>query len=385
MVSDAVKRVSPSATIDLLNKEARLRAQGKDIISFSLGEPDFSAPESAIDFACGKMHEGKTHYTPSSGIPELREKIAEKYRRENYLDVQGKNVLVTPTKFALYISMLTLLDPGDEILIPDPGWVSYIEMAHLVGARPVFYNLREENGYQIDGEDLKNKINEKTKAILINTPSNPTGSILNMESLRIIRDITMDRNLYVISDEIYEKLIFDGKHISIASLEGMMERTITVNGFSKSHAMTGLRIGYLIAEENLVKYMDRIQQHTITCATSFSQYAALKALDDPEDSRKMVQEFRKRRDIIYSGLSRIGIFSVKKPEATFYIFPKFSYRGLNSMEMADMLLENLGISVVPGVAFGPSGENHLRFSFSTSVEKINEGIERFSSFFKDKE
>lgn len=376
MVSELVKSVSPSATISLLAKENELRVRGKKIISFSLGEPDFTAPATVLDYACEEMHAGKTHYTPSAGIPELREKIAEKYKRENGVDASQKNVLVTPTKFALYISYLTLLNPGDEILIPDPGWVSYVEMAHLVGARPVFYNLDENNGFQISEDELKNRINGKTKAIMINTPSNPTGSVLNFESLKIIRDIAVENDIYVISDEIYEKLIFDGKHISIASLDGMFDRTITVNGFSKSHAMTGLRIGYLIASNDLLKYMDNVQQHTLTCAPSFSQYAALKALDDDYDSKKMAEEFRKRRDIIYSGLRKINVFSVKKPDATFYIFPKFSFKNFNSMQMANFLLDELNISVVPGIAFGPSGEYHLRFSFSTSEENINEGIER---------
>ena len=381
MVSNAVKNVLPSATIDLLNKESKLRSEGKKIISFSLGEPDFPTPKPIIDYACQKMYEGKTHYTPSSGIRELREKIAEKYNKENGLNISEKNVIVTPTKFALYISFLTLLNPGDEVLIPNPGWVSYIEMAHLVGARPVYYDLNEDNEFQIDAENLMNKINEKTRAIVINTPSNPTGSILNLDSLKILVDLATDKDLYIISDEIYEKLIFEGKHTSIASLGDIFYKTITVNGFSKSHAMTGLRIGSLIADEKLINYMDNVQQHTLTCAPSFSQYAALKALDDAEDSKKMVEEFKKRRDIIYSGISSIDVFSVKKPNATFYIFPKFSYNNLNSMEMANLLLDNLNISVVPGIAFGPNGEFHLRFSFSNSIENIKEAIDRMKSFF----
>ncbi len=376
MVSRSVNSVAPSATISLLARENELRAQGKNIISFSLGEPDFDTPKNVLEYACNEMYLGKTHYTPSLGIQELREKIAEKYRKENNVSVNAKNIIVTPTKFALYISYLTLLDPGDEILIPDPGWVSYVEMAHLVGARPVYYKLNEKNSFQIDEEEIKNKINKKTKAILINSPSNPTGSLFNMNSLKILRDIAIENDLVIISDEIYEKLVFEGKHISIASLDGMLERTITVNGFSKSHAMTGLRAGYLIAPQELIKYMDNVQQHTLTCSPTFSQYAALKALDDNEDTIKMVNEFKERRDLIYSGLSKISIFSVIKPNATFYIFPRFNYNGKNSMEMANILLENLNISVVPGIAFGPSGENHLRFSFSTSKENIIEGVER---------
>ncbi|MGC8663507.1 MAG: pyridoxal phosphate-dependent aminotransferase [Thermoplasmata archaeon] len=376
MVSKAVKSLSPSATISLLTRENELRAQGKKIISFSLGEPDFITPKKVLESACNEMFDGKTHYTPSPGIPELREKIANKYKIENNVEASAKNVIVTPTKFAIYISYLALLDKGDEILIPDPGWVSYVEMAHLVGARPVYYKLDESNGFQINEEEMKNKINKKTKVILINTPSNPTGSVLNMKSFKILRDLAIDNDIYIISDEIYEKLIFEGKHISIASLEGMFQRTVTVNGFSKSHAMTGLRAGYLIADQNLIKYMDNIQQHTLTCSPTFSQYAALKALEDSEDTVKMVEEFKERRNIIYSGLSKMSIFSVIRPNATFYIFPRFNYKGNNSMEMANFLLEELNISVVPGISFGHSGENHLRFSYSTSKENIMEGLER---------
>jgi aspartate aminotransferase len=376
MVSEVVKSVSPSATINLLNKEMELKNKGEKIISFSLGEPDFSTPKKILDFAIQKMYEGKTHYTPSAGIMDLRQKIAQKYKNENNVIAEAKNVFVTPTKFGIYLSYLTILNPTEEILIPDPGWVSYVEIAHLVGARPVFYKLNENNGFQIDEEDIKNKINSKTRAILINSPSNPTGSILNNESLKIIRDLAIDKNLYIISDEIYEKIVYEGKNISIASFDDLFERTITVNGFSKSHAMTGLRIGYVIASEQIIKFMDNVQQHTLTCAASFSQYAALKALDDEEDSRIMVEEFRKRRELIYSGLSKIPYIYVKKPQATFYIFPRFSYKGLNSMQMANLLLEKLKISTVPGISFGPSGENHLRFSFSTSKENIIEGIKR---------
>lgn len=376
MVSDVVKAVAPSATINLLNREAELRRAGEKIISFSLGEPDFSTPGKILEFACERMFEGETHYTPSAGIMELRRRIAEKYRNENNVDAGEMNVIVTPAKFGIFISYLTILNRSDEILIPDPGWVSYAEMAHLVGAKPLFYKLKEENDFQIDFQDMMNKIGKKTRAIVINTPSNPTGSILSIDSLKFIRDMAIDHNLYVISDEIYEKLIYEGRHISIASLDGMFDRTITINGFSKSHAMTGLRVGYVIASESLIKYMDRVQQHTLTCAPSFSQYAALRALEDDSDSRVMVEEFRRRRDLIFTGLSKIPVFNVKKPEATFYIFPRFSYSGLDSMEMARVLLEKLKISTVPGVAFGPNGEYHLRFSFSTSQENILEGIRR---------
>ena len=379
MVSSVVKSVSPSATISLLNKENVLKAAGKKVISFSLGEPDFNTPIKILEFANEKMMEGYTHYTQSAGIPELRRKIAEKFSIEKNVKISEKNVLVTPTKFALYASYLTLLDPGDEILIPDPGWVSYVEMAHLVGARPIYYKLDENKDYSLDQEDIKSKINEKTRAIVINTPHNPTGSVLNNDDLNFLRDISKDKKIFIISDEIYEKLVFEGNHQSILNDISLLENLIIVSGFSKSHAMTGLRIGYLISNEEIVKYVDKIQQHTLTCAATYSQYAALKALDDDQSPENMRMEYKKRRDILYEGLKDIPAFNVKPPKATFYMYPEINYKGMDSMEFSDYLLEKLYISVVPGIAFGPSGKYRIRISFSTGIENILEGIERLKN------
>ncbi|MGC8691634.1 MAG: pyridoxal phosphate-dependent aminotransferase [Thermoplasmata archaeon] len=379
MVSSVVKSVSPSATISLINKENALKAAGKRVISFSLGEPDFTTPIQILDYASEKMREGYTHYTQSPGIPELRKKIAEKFSIEKNVKIDDKSVLVTPTKFALYASYLALLDPGDEILIPDPGWVSYIEMAHLVGAKPVYYKLDEKRNFSLDQEDIKNKIGEKTKAIVINSPNNPTGSVLSNEDLKFLRDIVRDRKITVISDEIYEKLVFEGKHESFLNDSTLLENSIIVSGFSKSHAMTGLRIGYMISSEEMIKYVDRIQQHTMTCAATYSQYAALKALDDDSSPEKMKMEYRKRRDVLVEGLKEIPIFKINPPQATFYMYPEIDYKGMDSMEFSNYLLEKLYISVVPGIAFGPSGKYRIRISFSTGIENIKEGIERLKN------
>ncbi len=381
MVSARVNAISESSTIKLLNKENELRKKGENIISFSIGEPDFTTPRNIIDFAYRSMIEGKTHYTPSSGIQLLREKIADKYSKKYSTDLKATNVLVTPTKFAIFISIFSLVDQGEEVLLPDPGWVSYSEMVKMAGGIPKFYNLRENDGFSIDQEDLKNKINEKTRVIVINTPSNPTGTIIKKDDMNFLRDIVMDKNVYIISDEIYDKLVYDGNFVSILNYHEIFQKTIFVNGFSKSHAMTGWRIGYMIAENDLIKIFDKIQQHTITCAPSVSQYAALKAIDDDKSVKEMVDEFRKRRDYIYNRISGMKIFKTIIPEATFYIFPKFNLP-LNSMEFSEFLLEKAKVSVIPGISFGNNGENHIRISFATSMENIKEGMDRIEDTFK---
>ncbi len=381
MVSSRVNAISESSTIKLLNKENELRKKGENIISFSIGEPDFTTPRNIIDFAYKSMLEGKTHYTPSSGIPMLREKIAEKYSKRYSIDLNSNNVLVTPTKFALFISIFSLVDEGDEVLLPDPGWVSYSEMVKMAGGIPKFYSLKENDGFSIDQEDLKNKINEKTRVILINTPSNPTGTIIKKEDMDFLKDFVMERNVYIISDEIYDKLVYDGNFVSILNYPEIFHKTIFVNGFSKSHAMTGWRIGYMIAESDLIKIFDKVQQHTLTCAPSISQYAALKAIDDDKSVMEMVDEFKKRRDYIYSRISKISIFNTVLPNSTFYIFPKFNLP-MNSMEFSELLLEKAKVSVVPGISFGKNGENHIRISFATSMENIKEGMDRIEDTFK---
>ena len=379
LLSKRVQEMLPSQTLTLVEMAAKFRERGYNIISLAVGEPDFTTPPNIIEAACKAMREGKTHYTPPNGIKELRERIAEKYRNENGVDVDANNVIVTPAKLAIFNTITAFVEPGDEVIIPDPGWVSYREMVHFARGKPKSVKLDEEKNYNIDIDDLLNKINFKTKVLIINTPSNPTGSTLSIDNIKAIRDIVTDFDLILISDEIYEKIIFEGKHISPGIFEDLLHHTIIVNGFSKGWAMTGWRIGYLIAPHRYIPSIEKIQQHTISCAPSMAQYAAIEALRDRKYVGEMVEEFKRRRDFVYERLSKIPGIKINKPPATFYMFPRYEF-DIKSNVFAEELMKKKYVAVTPGSAFGIYGENHIRISFATSMENLEEGLERLKEF-----
>jgi len=380
--SKRIQKMSPSSTLALVELANKFREKGYDIISLAVGEPDFTTPDSVIEAAYKAMKEGKTHYTPPTGITPLKEAIAEKYREENGVNVDANNVIVTPAKLGIFMAISTFIDPGDEVLIPDPGWVSYKEMVNFARGKPVGVRLVEEKHFTMDIDDLVNKINFKTKVLIINSPSNPTGAILNMDDLKAIRDVVVDFDLILISDEIYEKIIYEGEHISPGVFEDLLNYTIIVNGFSKSHAMTGWRIGYLIAPHGFIPHLEKMQQHTISCAPSISQYAALQALKEREAVKRMVEEFRKRRDFVYEELSKIDGLHVKRPKGTFYIFPRYDI-DMPSKEFAEELMVKKQVAITPGSAFGPHGEHYFRISFATSMDNLREGIARLREFIEE--
>lgn len=379
MFSNRVTRIEPSFTVNLMNKEEELRKKGINIISFSVGEPDFSTPPAIIEAAYKAMLEGKTHYTNSNGIEPLRIAIADKYKTENKVKMTYKNVIVTPSKLGLYMAIAAHINKNDEVLLPDPGWVSYPEMVKLNDGKPIYYKLDEDNGYTLNQESIKQKLNKNTKMILINSPSNPTGSILSLNDIKFLNDIAVDNSTLILSDEIYEKIIYDGKHVSIVSTDKNLEHSIIVNGFSKSYAMTGWRLGYLIASEPEIYQINKIQQQTITCSVSFAQYAAINAFKNTESVKKMVTEFLKRRDLICKLLKELEIFEFQVPKATFYIFPRFNYKNMDDLEFSEFLLEKAQVSVTPGSAFGENGKNHVRISFATNTENIEEGVRRIKN------
>lgn len=379
--SKRIQKMSPSSTLSLVELANKFKERGYNIISLAVGEPDFTTPEPVIEAAYNAMREGKTHYTPPTGITELREAIAEKYREENGVNVDANNVIVTPAKLGIFMAISTFIDPGDEVLIPDPGWVSYREMVNFARGKPVGVRLLEEKHFTMDIDDLVNKINFKTKVLIINSPSNPTGAVLNYEDLKAIRDVVVDFDLILISDEIYEKIIYEGEHISPGVFEDLLNYTIIVNGFSKSHAMTGWRIGYLIAPHSFIPQLEKMQQHTISCAPSMAQYAALQALKEKEAVRKMVEEFRRRRDFLYDEISKIDGLHVRKPKATFYMFPRYDF-DIPSKQFAEELMMQKQVAVTPGSAFGPHGEHYFRISFATSMENLKEGITRLQEFIE---
>ncbi len=376
LLAKRLDTIEESATVGLGNVVAEMKRKGISIISFTLGEPDFPTPKHIADGAVKALNEGFTHYTPSTGIPELREAIAEKSKTENGIPCAPQNILVTPTKFAVYLSIMATVDEGDEVIMPDPCWVSYEPCIRLAGGKPVFVETKEEDNYCPTQEALQSAITEKTKMIIINTPANPTGGVYTQAQLQMIADLASDHNLLVLSDEVYERLVYDSKHFSISSSDGMFERTLTVNGFSKAYAMTGWRLGWVVAPKKLVEAMDKIQQHTLTCAVSFAQKAGVVALrGDQTAVVDMIREFKERRDLAWGNLQRIRGFSCRKPGGAFYLFPSFGFN-MSSVEFSKFLLEEARVAVTPGGAFGRLGEGHIRLSYAASRENIAEGLRR---------
>ncbi|MFW6304189.1 MAG: pyridoxal phosphate-dependent aminotransferase [Candidatus Saliniplasma sp.] len=375
--------VSFSETMRISKMASSMEAEGRDIISLAVGEPDFSTPEFIVEAAYKAMKDGFTHYTTPQGIPTLREAVADKSRNFNNLDFKKENVLITPTKQALFMSILAHLDDGAEAIITDPSWVSYAPMIKFADGIPRRLPLLEEEDYGLDIETLNERISSRAELIVLNSPSNPTGMTIPKNDLKAIADIAIDNDLLVVSDEVYEKLIFEGEHISIGSFDGMRERTITISGFSKSYAMTGWRLGWLLTSENLLENIIKIQTHSITCATSFAQKAGVVALKEGDKViDEMLQTYKKRREIIVKGLNDIDGFTCKKPNSTFYTFPRFDFN-MDSMELALHLLKDAKVATTPGSAFGGKGENHLRMSFATSSEKIKEALERIEKVAED--
>jgi len=368
-----MESIAPSGTVKIGDRVAELREEGVEVIPFSMGEPDFGTPQHVIDATIKAMNDGFTHYTSSAGILPLREAVAHKTRTENGIECSASNVIITPAKFGIFMSILATIEKGDEIIIPDPSWVSYYQAIRFAGGKPVPVDTTETH-YRLHPDKVAEAITPKTRMIILNSPGNPTGSVATLDELRGIADIAKDHDLIVASDEIYEKLIFDEKHHSIGSLDGMFERTITVNGFSKSYAMTGWRIGWLVANDDLIKEILKIQQHTLTCVTSFVQYGGLEALRGPQDSiPRMVEIFRQRRDLIMEFLEDIPTLSAEKPEGAFYVFAKYDH-DMSSMDMAEYLLNTAHVAMTPGIAFGPHGEGHLRISYTTHRQNIETGM-----------
>ncbi len=372
MLSRRLNGIEESATIKISEKASEMKRAGIEVLSFSLGEPDFSTPEHISKAAKEALDKGHTHYVPSAGIPELRKAIAEKLRTENRLKVQAGNIIVTPgTKHAIYEAAMALLEEGDEAVLFDPAWVSYEACIKLSGARVVWVS---SYGNSLVTELLE-KITKKTKLLVINSPNNPSGAVLSKKELKAIADIAREHNIYVLSDEVYEKIIYGEKHYSIGSFEGLEDRTITINGFSKTYAMTGWRLGYAAVPKEVFEGMLKIQQHSVSSATSFAQYGALAALISSQKCvEEMTAEFKVRRDLIVNHLEQMKIQYIK-PDGAFYIFADINPFG-SSVDVAEKLLNKAHIAVTPGSSFGPESDRYIRISYATSQANINEGMRR---------
>lgn len=376
MSARRLSRVPESGTVKIANTVSKLKSEGVDIISFSTGEPDFSTPDNITKACVDSLNKHFTHYTPSVGIPELRKAVAEKSRNENNIPCEASNILITPAKQAIFMTAAVSDRRGREVILPDPSWVTYDACIRLAGGIPKYVKVKPENEYRITPEEVAELVSPATKMIFLNTPANPTGAVATEEDLKGIADIAIDHDLYVMSDEVYEKILFEGKHVSIASLPGMFERTITINGMSKVYAMTGWRIGWAVAPPDIFKILNILQTHSVTCCTSFAQQAGVEALSGPQDSVKnMVDEFRVRREIVMEELAKIPTLHTPKPKGAFYVFPEYDYK-MNSVDLTEYLLTTAHVAVTPGSAFGPGSDGHIRISYACSRDDIREGLRR---------
>ncbi|MCJ7508384.1 MAG: pyridoxal phosphate-dependent aminotransferase [candidate division Zixibacteria bacterium] len=373
-----MSRLGTETAFEVLARAKKLESQGKSIIHLEIGEPDFDTPRNITDAAIGALNSGFTHYGPSAGLPELREIIAKYVSKTRNIKVDGENVVVTPGgKPIMFFAILALADEGDEIIYPNPGFPIYESAINFIGAKPVPVKLKEENNFRLDVNELKKLVTSKTKMIIINSPQNPTGGILTKDDLGVIAQIAIKNDIMVLADEIYSRIIYDGEHHSITSFDGMPERTIILDGFSKTYAMTGWRMGYGVMNKELTPHIAKLMTNSNSCTATFTQKAGIEALNGPQDKvEDMVKEFKKRRDVIVKGLNSIPKISCKTPQGAFYVFPNITKTGKRSKELADYLLNDGGVAVLAGTSFGEFGEGYLRLSYANSIKNIEEALKR---------
>jgi aspartate aminotransferase len=383
-LAQRMARLGTETAFEVLVKARALEAKGRDIVHLEIGEPDFDTPRNIIDAGCDALHKGFTHYGPSAGLPQLREAIAQYVSETRRVNVSPEEVVVVPGgKPIIFFSILALAEQGDEVIYPNPGFPIYESMINYVGAKAVPIRLREEMDFRLDVDELAGLINDRTKLIIINSPQNPTGGVLTKIDIDRIAKAIGDRNIMVLSDEIYSRLIFEGEHHSIMSLNGMKERTILLDGFSKTYAMTGWRMGYGVMRVDFAAHVARLMTNSSSCTASFTQIAGVEALRGPQDSvTKMCAEFKKRRDVMVAGLNKIKGFSCRLPKGAFYVFPNITKTGWKSKRLADALLEDASVAGLSGTAFGDFGEGYLRFSVANSVENIEKALERVDNWTK---
>ncbi len=377
-----VSKVTPSLTLAIAAKAKAMKAEGIDVCSFSAGEPDFDTPAHIKAAAATALESGKTKYGPAAGEPKLRDAIAHKLKTENGLNYQSENVIVTNGgKHSLFNLMLALIDPGDEVIIPAPYWLSYPEMVTLVGGKPVIVTTDAATDYKVTPEQLRQAITPKTKLFILNSPSNPTGMVYTPDEIKALAQVVVDADIFVVSDEIYEKILYDGaEHISIGSLgKEIFDRTLISNGFAKAYSMTGWRLGYLAGPVEIIKAASTIQGHSTSNVCTFAQYGAIAALESSQDCvETMRQAFAKRRQVMLDRLNAIPGLSCAKPDGAFYLFPDISKTGLKSLEFCNALLEAQQVAVIPGIAFG--ADQNIRLSYATDMATIDKGMDRLEKF-----
>jgi aspartate/methionine/tyrosine aminotransferase len=377
-------RLGTETAFEVLVKAKALEAQGRDIIHLEIGEPDFDTPSNIIEAGCDALRKGFTHYGPSAGMMELREVIAQHVSETRRVNVTPDEVVIVPGgKPIIFFSILALAEEGDEIIFPNPGFPIYESMINYVGAKAVPIRLREELDFRLDVDEFASLINDRTKLIIVNSPHNPTGGVLEKKDIDAIAHAIGDRNIMVLSDEIYSQLIFEGEEHSIMSIDGMKERTVLLDGFSKTYAMTGWRMGYGVMRADLAIHISRLMTNSNSCTASFTQIAGVEALRGSQKSvDAMRAEFKNRRDVMVAGLNKIKGFTCRVPHGAFYVFPNITKTGWPSKKLADALLEDAGVAGLSGTAFGDFGEGYLRFSVANSIENIEKALDRIDAWTK---
>jgi aspartate aminotransferase len=377
-VASRMARLGTETAFEVLLRARALEAQGRHIVHLEIGEPDFDTPANVIEAGVEALHSGWTHYGPAAGLPELRKTIAEYVGRTRKVEVAPEEVVVVPGgKPTMFYAIMALVDEGDEVIYPNPGFPIYESMARFVGARAVPVKIREERDFSLDVNELASLITDRTKLIILNSPHNPTGGTMSQRDVQAVADAIADRNIFVLTDEIYSRLIYEGSHYSIFSLEEMRDRTILLDGFSKTYAMTGWRLGYGVMRPDLAEHVARLAINCTSCTASFTQVAGIEALrGDQSPVEKMKREFQRRRDYVVERLNKIPGFSCRMPKGAFYVFPNITGTGWRSKELASALLEEAGVACLSGTAFGEFGEGYIRFSVANSIENITTALDR---------
>jgi len=380
-LSSRMSRLGTETAFEILAAARTLEAEGRDIVHLEIGEPDFDTPSNVVDAGIEALRSGKTHYSPAAGIPELRQAIADYISATRAIEASPEQVVVVPGgKPIMFFALLALIEEGDEVIYPNPSFPIYESMIRFAGGKAVPVQLREENAFGLDTGELMSLVSDATKMIIMNSPANPTGGVLGREDLEAIASVAREKDIMVLSDEIYSRIQYEGKFASIASLPGMQERTIILDGFSKTYAMTGWRLGYGVMNEELAEHITRLMINSNSCTATFTQVAGVEALTGPQESvEEMVSAFRRRRDLIVDGLNSIPGISCLRPRGAFYAFPNITGTGMSSKELEQYLLHEAGVATLAGTSFGSYGEGYLRLSYANSVDNIEKALERIDA------
>ncbi|MCK4537428.1 MAG: pyridoxal phosphate-dependent aminotransferase [Candidatus Krumholzibacteria bacterium] len=377
MLAERMSRLGTETAFEVLARAKKMEAEGRDVVHLEIGEPDFDTPRNIIDAAIGALNNGFTHYGPSAGMLDVRQVFADFISRDRGVEIGPENIVVTPgAKPILFFAIMALVDAGDEVVYPNPGFPIYESVINFVGAKPVPIPLREEKAFSFDLDEMKQLVNDKTKLIIINSPQNPTGGVLTPEDMKGIAELAQKHDAWILSDEVYSKMVYDGKHVSIYDYPEVMDRTILLEGHSKTYAMTGWRLGYAAMPVELAAQIAKLQTNSNSCTSAFTQIAGVEALTGPQDeSIKMMAEFKARRDMFVDGLNKLPGFTCLKPKGAFYVFPNITGTGKKSKELEEYLLDKAGVAGLSGTSFGKHGEGYLRFSYANSQENLAKALE----------